>query len=102
MPSIGVLVLLRIRGRRPRLVVSPMLCLLGSMVASLVVSELVGHSLHREHTRRQARALLLLVGLFSSPMEEVVLVLLLPLRHHFGVRSVDRPATPLGSARTVR
>ena len=56
-----------------------MLRLLDSMVASLVVSGLVDHNLHRELTKLQARALLLLVGPFSSPIGEVVLVLLLPL-----------------------
>ena len=79
MPSIGVMVLLRTRGWQPRLVGSPMLRLLGSMAATLVVNGLVGHSLHRGHIRCQVRALLLLVGLSNSPMGEVVLVLLLPL-----------------------
>ena len=84
MHSTGVLVLRGTRGRCPRLVGDLLLRLLVSLVDSPIVRGLVGFSLHLKDFRLQQRVLLQLVEFLSSPIGEVVLVLLLPLRHQPG------------------
>ena len=102
MPPISVLDRERGRGRQLILVKSFMLHLQCSVVDDLMVSGLVSPSLRRERVQGQARVLLLLMEFFSSLLREVVLVLLLPLRHQSDVRSAAGLATPLGSVKTWR